>query len=60
MTDKELVEYIFDLLEHHIAIWIDRDGIYRPTSTKQELYKAIYDLHEMMRKEILENRKKEK
>lgn len=51
MTDKEIVDYVADLLNHHLIVWIDQGGNYQLSGTKKELYKAIYDLRTIINKE---------
>ena len=51
MTDKEIVDYVAELLNYHLIVWIDRDGNYQLKATKKELYKAIYDLRTIINKE---------
>ena len=50
MSDQELLDYVMDMICFKMAVWFDGEN-YHPFTSKQELYKNIYEFKE----KILEN-----
>ena len=50
MSEKELLDHLIETIKNDLIVW-EKDGYYRPKDTKQDFYKKVYDLRELVYKE---------
>lgn len=57
MSDRELLNWIWDVFNYHIIVWYDQStGTYQPKDAKQDHYRKVYEFREMLLKAMRERK----